>query len=133
MKVNELIKFRADLFFDGAVQLQWVDQNKPRANEAARTFVFHGPQYHGVTKEGGGDETYRLTDTASLMGDLLSRISQVSSGTGTPFSLAIAGYGSGKSHFAVALTSVLRDQQSAVAKEVLKNLASADARAAKTV
>lgn len=133
MKVRELIKFRSDLFFDGAVQLLWVDQNPNRATEAARTFVFHGPRYHGASKETGVDEAYRLTDTATLLADLLRRISQGTSSNANPFSLAIAGYGSGKSHFAVALTHILRDSNSVVAKQVLQNVRAADSAAAEFV
>ena len=131
MKVSELVKFRSDLFFDGAVQLLWADKNRDRAADAARTFVFHGPKYHGISKEAGTDEAYRLTDTATLLADLVGRISKGSSSSEPPFSLAISGYGSGKSHFAVALTYLLRDKKSIVSKDVQKNLASADSAAAK--
>jgi len=128
MKVSDVVRFRSDLFFEGAVQLQWADQNVDRANEAAGAFVFHGPRYHGVGKDTGADEAYRLTDTATLAADLLGRIV---GGPGqresdNPFSLAIAGYGSGKSHFAVALTQLLRDPHSELSERIIANLALAD-------
>lgn len=128
MKISDVVRFRSDLFFEGAVQLQWVDQNVDRANEAAGTFVFHGPRYHGVGKDTGADESYRLTDTATLAADLLGRIV---GGPGeresdNPFSLAIAGYGSGKSHFAVALTQLLRHPHSELSERIIANLALAD-------
>ena len=133
MKVSDVVRFRSDLFFEGAVQLQWADQNVDRANEAAGTFVFHGPRYHGVGKDTGADEAYRLTDTATLAADLLGRIV---GGPGeresdNPFSLAIAGYGSGKSHFAVALTQLLRHPHSELSERIIANLALADSAIAK--
>lgn len=128
MKVSDIVRFRSDLFFEGAVQLQWADQNVDRANEAAGTFVFHGPRYHGVGRDTGADEAYRLTDTATLAADLLGRIVGANGGreSTNPFSLAIAGYGSGKSHFAVALTQLLRYPQSELSERIIANLALAD-------
>lgn len=130
MKVGDLIKFRSDLFFDGAVQLLWADDQIQRSNEAARSFVFHGPRYHGVNKD-GHDEIYRLTDTASLAADLLTRIADDTTAHSNPFSLAIAGYGSGKSHFALALTRLLREPHAEISAQILSNLTAADANAAK--
>lgn len=128
MKISDVVRFRSDLFFEGAVQLLWADQNVNRANEAARTFVFHGPRYHGVSKDTGADEAYRLTDTATLAADLLGRIAGVEGQNerDNPFSLAIAGYGSGKSHFAVALTQLLRHPRSELSEQILANLALVD-------
>ncbi|NVI09248.1 hypothetical protein [Paraburkholderia youngii] len=129
MKVDDLIQFRSDLFFDGAVQLLWADDQVNRANDAARSFVFHGPRYHGVSREGHAEEIYRLTDTATLAADLLVRIADGSTTSANPFSLAIAGYGSGKSHFALALTSLLRDPLSETSEQILCNLTLAESRA----
>lgn len=126
MKVTDLVQFRGDLFFDGAVQLKWADENPKRAEEAAKAFVFHGPKYHGVSKETGVDEAYRLTDTATLLAGLLRRLSGGAKSGSVPFSLAIAGYGSGKSHFAVALTELLRNNSASLSEHILKNLELAD-------
>ncbi|WP_156404018.1 hypothetical protein [Massilia sp. Root1485] len=130
MKVGDLIRFRSDLFFDGAVQLLWADDQIKRADEAARSFVFHGPRYHGVNKDAHGDEIYRLTDTATLAADLLTRIADETAAHSNPFSLAIAGYGSGKSHFALALTRLLREPHSTLSEQLLSNLTLAEPRAA---
>ncbi|MBB5509522.1 hypothetical protein [Paraburkholderia atlantica] len=130
MKVADLIRFRSDLFFDGAVQLLWADDQVNRANEAARSFVFHGPRYHGASREVQTEEIYRLTDTATLAADLLTRIADGSTTSANPFSLAIAGYGSGKSHFALALTCLLRDPLSELSQQILSNLTLAESRAA---
>ena len=133
MKISDLVQFRGDLFFDGAVQLKWADENTKRAEEAARAFVFHGPKYHGVGKATGADEAYQLTDTATLLSGLLNRIASAGKAGSSPFSLAIAGYGSGKSHFAVALTSLLRNTSEALTNKILENLALADNDACKSV
>ncbi|NYE25605.1 hypothetical protein [Pigmentiphaga litoralis] len=132
MKVCDLVQFRSDLFFDGAVQLLWAEDQIERADEAAKSFVFHGPRYHGVKKDAQGDEIYRLTDTATLIADLLTRIADDTAAHSNPFSLAIAGYGSGKSHFALVLARMLREPHSVLSEHIVSNLTLAEPRAAES-
>ena len=48
MLLGDLVGFKSELFFEGAVQLRWVDEKPTKASDAAENFVFHGPLYHGV-------------------------------------------------------------------------------------
>ena len=41
MKLNELIEFKKDLYFEGAVQIDWF-YNTEKAQKVAENFVFHG-------------------------------------------------------------------------------------------
>lgn len=41
MKVGELVSFHTENFFEGAVQLRWVDERPAQAEKAANAFVFH--------------------------------------------------------------------------------------------
>ena len=50
MKFGELLEFRKDLYFEGAVQIDWFYDQK-RAAKVAENFVFHGKDYFGVEKE----------------------------------------------------------------------------------
>ena len=45
-RLGDILTFREDRFFEGAVQLDWFyDLDKSRS--AAKAFVFHGPKYFG--------------------------------------------------------------------------------------
>ncbi len=124
MNYNDIVTFRKDLLFDGAVQIGWFETNRDLANRAAEHYVFHGPAYHGAKqREKDGNGTF-LVDTASFTLDLLQRIS--GNMADDPFTLAVAGYGTGKSHFGVMLSCLLADPHSPVAETILKNLKLAD-------
>jgi hypothetical protein len=45
-----LVRFRTDKLFNGAVNIDWFGTNEERANAASEAYVFHGPQYHGVSQ-----------------------------------------------------------------------------------
>lgn len=47
MLLSDIIRFRRDLLFQGAVQVGWLETDPELAKKAAEHFVFHGPQYHG--------------------------------------------------------------------------------------
>lgn len=50
MKLQDVVRFRKDLLFDGAVQVGWFDDNPSLASRAAEHFVFHGPSYRGCPR-----------------------------------------------------------------------------------
>lgn len=123
--VGDVVRFRSDLFFEGAVQLRWVDDDPARAAKAARHFVFHGPRYHAVRREDASDG-YVLRDTASFSAELVEALAQGERQQGNPFSLAIAGYGSGKSHLAVTLAELLAAPRGEIAQQIVQNAMAAD-------
>ena len=47
MKIGNIVKFQSENFFEGAVQLRWTYDRPEHAKHAAKSFVFHGPRYHG--------------------------------------------------------------------------------------
>ena len=54
MKATELqsiIRFREDRLFDGAIDVEWLIEDRDKARRAAEAFVFHGPDYHGVSQQ----------------------------------------------------------------------------------
>ncbi len=125
MKLADIVSFRKDLLFNGAVQLSWFEKDRLQAEKAAEHFVFHGPDYHGVSEDDIERSSHQLIDTASFTLEILERI------TGKivdePFSLAIAGYGTGKSHLAITLASLLSNPKHEVASKILDNIIMADA------
>lgn len=124
MKLADIVKFRKDLLFDGAVQLGWFENNQELAVRAAEHFVFHGPQYHGVREDDLDSSSYSLVDTATFALDIFKRIT--GENPDEPFTMAIAGYGTGKSHLALTLACLLSDPASHVSEKILANLTMAD-------
>ncbi len=130
MKLAEIVSFRKDLLFNGAVQLSWFEKDRKQAEKAAEHFVFHGPNYHGVVEE-DFESSHKLIDTASFALEILKRMTGETADE--PFTLAVAGYGSGKSHLAITLASLLSNPKSEVAQKILSNLNMADASIGKRV
>ena len=75
MKLSEIVEFRKDLFFEGAVQISWFESDPKRRDLAASHFVFHGPEYHGVSKSDVKEnEEFSLIDTASFTKELITNL-----------------------------------------------------------
>jgi hypothetical protein len=125
MKLVDIVSFRKDLLFNGAVQLSWFEKDRLQAEKAAEHFVFHGPDYHGVSEADIESSSHQLVDTASFTLEILERIT--GKVVDEPFSLAIAGYGTGKSHLAITLATLLSNPKHEVASKILDNITMADA------
>lgn len=124
MELGNIVSFRKDLLFNGAVQVSWLEEDPRLASKAAEYFAFHGPSYHGVSRADFTNSSHKLVDTASFVNDVLSRLAGRTQDD--PFMLAIAGYGTGKSHLAVTLSNFLGYPSSATSERILKNLKRAD-------
>jgi 7,8-dihydro-6-hydroxymethylpterin-pyrophosphokinase len=130
MKVSDLVSFHTEHFFEGAVQLRWVDERPVQAQRAAEAFVFHGPRYHGAAdaESDGINGGYKLKDSASFVRDLLGSIYSGLQGTEVnPYWLVVAGYGSGKSHLALTCASLLGNPHSVTAEKIIANITQCDA------
>lgn len=128
--LKDLVLFRDDLYFEGAVQADWFYQPEQAAT-VARSFVFHGPKNHAVTQnELGG---HGLMDTASFVLHLAEKMEHP--GDSSALTLAIAGYGTGKSHLAVAMASLFSGEKwmPELHQQILANIAHADAEIAEAV
>ncbi len=124
MKLGDIVSFRRDLLFDGAVQIGWLESNPQLAEKAAKHYAFHGPSYHGVVRDASQGQHLHPVDTASFTLDIIERITGGKSDE--PFALAIAGYGTGKSHLAVTLASLFGAPKSDLADRILDNMSVAD-------
>ena len=101
MELGKVIEFRKDLYFEGAVQADWF-YNPEKASKVAENFVFHGKQYFSGDEQSSGNR--RRIDTISLVEELATKMNDEHSNALT---LAIADYGTGKSHLAVTLGQIL--------------------------
>lgn len=123
--IQEIVKFRGDRLFNGAVSIDWFLTDKAKREKAASAFVFHGPRYHGVTQDDiGHAHGHRLQDTVSFASDIVRRC--MGMGDDEPFTLAIAGYGTGKSHLALTLATLLVQSDQKLTHTIISSLKSAD-------
>lgn len=131
MKLNEVLRFKKELFFEGAVQLDWF-YDSLRRDKVAHSFVFHGPEYFGVSQEDVKAGPHQLVDTCSFVEMIAQRL--YSDEEGNPLVMAIAGYGSGKSHLALTLASLFSStSNSEGSKKIIRNLSDADRKIALTI
>ena len=127
--LNDIVAFRKDKLFNGAVDTDWFYSSPEKAEDAAKNFVFHGPETHAVSSS-DIHSSHRLVDTASFATSLMKR----SFGQDDqPFTLVIAGYGTGKSHLALTLSQLFHAPKSEAASEVISALKLASPSLAKEV
>lgn len=126
MELGKILEFRKDLYFEGAVQADWF-YSQDKAAKVAENFVFHGSQYFGIEDQGVGNR--KRIDTISLVEELVTKLNDERSNA---LSLAIADYGTGKSHLAVTLAQIFSgpDYMPETYKRVIKNIDNIDKEAA---
>ncbi len=123
-KLNKIVKFRGDRLFNGAVNISWANDDAPKAKLASESFVFHGPKYHGITQEDVGvSHGHKLVDTASFAMKIARRCYGHEE---QPFTMAIAGYGTGKSHLALTLATLLGNPTSETSNTIIDAVKAAD-------
>ena len=126
MELGKLLGFRKDVYFEGAVQADWFYAPE-RSAKVAENFVFHGKQYFGVEEQDAGSK--KRIDTISLVEELAAKMVDDHSNALT---LAIADYGTGKSHFAVTLGHIFSGEKymPETYNKILANIADIDKKAA---
>ncbi len=129
MKLKDLLEFRKDLYFEGAVQADWF-YSPEKASKVSENFVFHGKQYFGIEDQGIGNR--RRIDTISLVEELTSKLNDDHSNA---LSLAVADYGTGKSHLAVTLAQIFSgaDYMPETYNKIINNISAIDNNAAEKI
>lgn len=129
MELGKILEFRKDLYFEGAVQADWF-YSQDKASKVAENFVFHGSQYFGIEDQGVGNK--KRIDTISLVEELVTKLNDERSNA---LSLAIADYGTGKSHLAVTLAQIFSgpDYMSETYERIISNINNIDAEAAERI
>ncbi|MBZ9634606.1 hypothetical protein [Clostridium sp. FP1] len=122
-KLKEILRIKEDVIFGGAIQADWYYDD--RGTIAAQNFVFHGPNYFGVLEDEVEFTSHKLIDTCSFAENLAKKIA---TDEGNPISLAIAGYGTGKSHLAVTLGKLFSNPATNLSNKILSNIRVADSK-----
>lgn len=129
VKIGDIVNFREELFFNGAVQSDWF-YNREKASLVARNYVFHGSEFFGFSED--EISQHKIIDTITFTKNIAEKINSDDTGI-NPFSLAIAGYGSGKSHLAVMLASLLAKNDDVSFEKILDNIEKIDQKSAKEI
>ncbi len=122
MQIKDIVEFDKSRYFGGAVQANWF-YDSARVRAITESYVFHGPKYHGVSEKETADSRYKLFDTASYALNLLKGANNKESNR---FCLTIAGYGTGKSHLAVTLASLMSGHDENLRKIAIDRIAAVD-------
>ena len=123
-RISDVIQFRGNRLFHGAVNIQWYGTDEDKTRAAGAAFVFHGPKYHGVQQDDVGTaHGHQLMDTASFARSVVRRCYGLED---HPFTLAIAGYGTGKSHLGLTLAILLHSPEGEMAQHILSAIEAAD-------
>ncbi|ULM96192.1 hypothetical protein L8956_20635 [Peribacillus frigoritolerans] len=127
-KIKDILRFKKELYFNGAVQVDWY-YRKEKQVDIAESFVFHGPEYFGVSEEDITYKSHKLVDTASFTNIVANKLYKETNGSN--FITTIAPYGTGKSHLAVTLASLFGNSR--INSKVLSNLNVVDEKVGKDV
>jgi len=129
MKVSEIVRFGKERCFNGAVQTEWFYDSE-RVDLVAKSYMFHGPKYFGVSEADINLSRHKLIDTASFALNIAQKL--VSKRPDNCFSMTIAGYGAGKSHLVVSLASLFA-QTGDLSNEIIDNIEIADRMIAESI
>ena len=127
MHIGDIIAFRKDLYFEGAVQADWF-YSPDKSAKVAENFVFHGKDYFGVESSGKG----KTIDTVDFVRTLAHKLEDENA---NPLSLAIADYGTGKSHLSVTLGQIFSGSKYMpdTFSSIIENIKKIDEEAANTI
>lgn len=123
MEINNILSFKKENIFDGAVQIDWFYDQKLRSTVAS-SYIFHGPKYFGLTNKDIRESKHKLIDTASFIKKIAEKI--YIDDSSNRFMLTIAGYGAGKSHLGVTMASLFSGNDIETKERILENISTID-------
>lgn len=123
MEIKNILSFKKENIFDGAVQIDWFYDKKLRG-EVASSYIFHGPKYFGLSSNDIKNNKHKLIDTASFIKNISDKIYLDDSTS--RFVLTIAGYGAGKSHLGVTISSLFSGSDKQTSENILENIKTVD-------
>lgn len=120
-KIKDYIEFRADKLFNGAVDISWFTSDLEKNHLASKAYIFHGPKYHAAKQdEFASISSHKLIDSVSFVKKIVQTAEDKKN-----FILAIAGYGTGKSHLGLTIANLLNRTKKSE-QEILNALSCAD-------
>ncbi len=108
MKFKEVVEFRSAKLFNGAIDIDCYLKDRAKSIEVAEAFIFHGSKYHEKNNNTiSAINKNELTDTISMSKIIIDAVNSKHNS----MLLSIAGFGAGKSHFAVTIANLLNGTQ----------------------
>lgn len=129
MKINDILAFNKERYFNGAIQAEWF-YDPHLSFEIGSSYVFHGPRYYGVSSQDVQAGEHKLMDTVSFTSMISDRITGRND---NGFVMTIAGYGTGKSHLAVTLGKLFSGDDDRTREAILNNISSVEPRIGQTL
>jgi hypothetical protein len=123
VKIKEILEFKKENFFDGAVQADWFYDTNMKLKSAGN-YIFHGPKYYGISQSDVSASKHKLIDTASFVKVIYDKL--YTDFDSSRFLLTIAGYGAGKSHLSVTLASLLSGDDIGLRDKISNKLVDVD-------
>ena len=105
MKYGYDVRFDGGKYFSGALDLDWFLNDQTKACLASESYIFHGKKYllGNVCNGNNIGQNQILTDSVTMIEELLDSFNNQNNHS----VLTIAGYGAGKTHFALAISMLL--------------------------
>lgn len=117
MKYRDIVSYESRRLFSGAIDLDNFIGQPQKAEEIALSYMFHGKTNHVGVANG-----HSLTDSISFLKIILDALK-----SDTPeMILGIAGYGVGKSHFALTIAELLASRNISLQEKLLGNIGAID-------
>ena len=129
MKINDILAFNKERYFNGAIQAEWF-YDSHLSYEIGSSYVFHGPRYYGVSNQDVQAGEHKLMDTVSFTSMISDRVTGRNS---NGFVMTIAGYGTGKSHLAVTLGKLFSGDDERTRETILNNICDIEPRIGQTL
>ena len=117
MKYRDIVSYESKRLFSGAIDLDIFIGQPQKAEEIALSYMFHGKTNHVGVANG-----HTLTDSISFFKIILDALK-----SDIPeMILGIAGYGVGKSHFALTIAELLASRNISLQEKLLRNIGAID-------
>ena len=129
MKINDILAFNKERYFNGAIQAEWF-YDPHLSYEIGSSYVFHSPRYYGVSNQDVQAGEHKLMDTVSFTSMISDRVTGRNS---NGFVMTIAGYGTGKSHLAVTLGKLFSGDDERTREAILNNICDIEPRIGQTL
>ena len=107
MKYGKDVKFEGGKYFSGAIDIDWYFSDLEKSKVVSESYLFHGKKYHSANTMNGMGVGQKLTDSITMIEELLDGFEDNSNHT----ILSIAGYGAGKTHLALSVSLLLSNIQ----------------------
>ena len=126
MKYGEIVEYNGSQLFSGAIDIDNFLDVPEKAKAIVDSYIFHGKTYHSGSTTDFSSNGHALTDSITFTEKVIEALESDE----PEMMIGIAGYGVGKSHLGLTLTSFLSSKDPSVRSSIINRIASIDKEAA---